>query len=153
VLDLSVAENAALTVLDRLGPAGSIPRKALDALGAKAIRDYDVRAREPRQPVADLSGGNQQKVVMARALATAPSVLVLINPTAGVDVKSKESLLGIVDAEARAGCAVVVVSDELDDLKVCDRVLVMFHGRVVSDVPRGWTDQELVGAVEGISTP
>ncbi|NUT50041.1 MAG: sugar ABC transporter ATP-binding protein [Saccharothrix sp.] len=151
VLDLSIAENAALTVLDRLGPAGLIPAKELNRLGARAIRDYDVRAQGPRQPVADLSGGNQQKVVMARALATAPSVLVLINPTAGVDVKSKESLLGVVDAEARNGSAVVVVSDELDDLKVCDRVLVMFHGRVVADVPRGWTDQELVGAVEGIS--
>jgi simple sugar transport system ATP-binding protein len=90
---------------------------------------------------------------MARALASEPEVLVLINPTAGVDVKSKESLLGVVDTVARSGTAAIVVSDELDDLRVCDRVLVMFHGRVVGEVQRGWTDQELVAAIEGITEP
>jgi simple sugar transport system ATP-binding protein len=70
-----------------------------------------------------------------------------------VDVKSKESLLGVVDTVARSGTAAIVVSDELDDLRVCDRVLVMFHGRVVGEVQRGWTDQELVAAIEGITEP
>ncbi|PSL50670.1 simple sugar transport system ATP-binding protein [Saccharothrix carnea] len=145
VLNLSVAENARLSVLDRV-----VRRAALHRAGQAAITSYDIKADGPGQPVSDLSGGNQQKVVLARALAADPAVLVLINPTAGVDVKSKESLLGVVDARARAGTAAVVVSDELDDLRACDRVLVLFHGRVVREFGRGWSDQELIAAVEGM---
>lgn len=74
----------------------------------------------------------------------------VINPTAGVDVKAKHSLLGAVEDAADRGAGAVLVSDELDDLRICDRVLVMFHGKIVKDVPRGWTDTELVTAMEGI---
>lgn len=147
VLDLSIAENATMST------AGAfVWPSAQRSAGSTAIASYDVKAAGPDQPVSDLSGGNQQKVVMARALAGDPSVLVLINPTAGVDVKSKESLLGVVDAQARRGKAAIVVSDELDDLRVCDRVLVLFHGRVVEEFGRGWRDQELISAIEGLST-
>ncbi|MFI9010327.1 sugar ABC transporter ATP-binding protein [Actinosynnema sp. NPDC053489] len=145
VPDLGIAENARLGVLDRV-----VRRGALREAGRAAIAAYDIKADDPARPVSDLSGGNQQKVVMARALAADPAVLVLLNPTAGVDVKSKESLLGVVDARARAGTAAVVVSDELDDLRVCDRVLVLFHGRVVGEFGRGWSDRELIAAVEGM---
>ncbi|MFJ6670071.1 sugar ABC transporter ATP-binding protein [Actinosynnema sp. NPDC091369] len=145
VPDLSVAENARLAVLDRV-----VRRKALHDAGRAVIAAYDIKADGPAQPVSDLSGGNQQKVVLARALAADPAVLVLVDPTAGVDVKSKESLLGVVADRARAGTAAVVVSDELDDLRVCDRVLVLFHGRVVREFARGWSDGELVAAVEGL---
>ncbi|MEU7530137.1 sugar ABC transporter ATP-binding protein [Saccharothrix sp. NPDC042600] len=146
VADLGIAENASMTVLSSF-----VRRSALRSAGRAAIAEYAIKAAGPDQPVSDLSGGNQQKVVMARALAADPAVLVLINPTAGVDVKSKEALLGVVDAQARAGRAAVVVSDELDDLRVCDRVLVLFHGRVVAGFDRGWRDGELIAAIEGMS--
>jgi simple sugar transport system ATP-binding protein len=152
VLGLTIAENAAMTVLDKLGPAGLVRPHELRSVGTKAIGSYDIVTNGPDQPVEDLSGGNQQKVVMARALASDPAVLVLINPTAGVDVKSKESLLGVVDRVARAGAAVIVVSDELDDLRVCDRVLVMFHGEVAHEFGRDWTEQKLVAAIEGVTS-
>ncbi|ALG11472.1 sugar ABC transporter ATP-binding protein [Kibdelosporangium phytohabitans] len=151
VLGLSIAENAAMTVMNKLGPAGLVAPKRLAGVGSNAIESYDIVTSGADQPVSDLSGGNQQKVVMARALASDPRVLVLINPTAGVDVKSKESLLGVVDRVARAGTAVIVVSDELDDLRVCDRVLVMFHGEVAHEFGRDWTEQDLVAAIEGVS--
>jgi simple sugar transport system ATP-binding protein len=77
-------------------------------------------------------------------------VLVLIRPTAGVDVKSKESLLGTVEEAAASGNAALIVSDELDDLRAADRVIVMFKGRVVAEIPRGWTDQQMVAAIEGL---
>jgi len=88
--------------------------------------------------------------VMARALASDPKLLVLIGPTAGVDVRSKETLLDAVEDARSSGTAVLIVSDELDDLRVCDRVLVMFQGRLTREIARGWNDNDLVAAMEGI---
>ena len=149
---LSVAENATLPLTDRLGPAGTALPARRTALAEEMIRRYDIHTSSPAAPVGSLSGGNAQKVVLARGLSTDPRVLVLINPTAGVDVRSKESLLGAVRAAADAGTAVLMVSDELDDLRHCDRVLVMFHGRITASLPGGWDDQQVVAAIEGVSS-
>jgi simple sugar transport system ATP-binding protein len=148
---LSVAENATLPIAGRFGPAGAIVPKRRTAAAEEMIARYDIKTSSPYAPVNSLSGGNAQKVVLARALSTDPRVLVLIGPTAGVDVRSKESLLGAVRAAADGGTAVVLVSDELDDLRACDRVLVMFHGRVTAELGRGWEDAEVVAAVEGVA--
>jgi simple sugar transport system ATP-binding protein len=148
---LSVAENATLPLTDRLGPAGTALPARRTAIAEEMIRRYDIHTSSPAAPVGSLSGGNAQKVVLARALSTDPRVLVLIDPTAGVDVRSKESLLGAVRAAADAGTAVLMVSDELDDLRHCDRVLVMFHGRITASLPGGWDDQQVVAAIEGVS--
>ncbi|MFP3245017.1 MAG: ATP-binding cassette domain-containing protein, partial [Paraburkholderia sp.] len=122
-----------------------------NAFGQKMIDALGIVAPGPEHAVSGLSGGNQQKVVMARALATDPNVLVLIDPTAGVDVKSKEALLSVVDRVREEGKAVLVVSGELDDLRTCDRVLVMFRGRVAAEFPAGWQDHDLIASVEGVS--
>lgn len=152
VPELSVAENASMTIMDRLGRLGMISRRARDAFARRTITGLDITTDGPDQPVKDLSGGNQQKVVMGRALATDPGVLVLINPTAGVDVKSKRALLSVVDRARAAGRAALVVSDELADLRTCDRVLVMFNGSLAAEYTVGWTDEELVASIEGVST-
>ncbi|MFK3985357.1 sugar ABC transporter ATP-binding protein [Micromonospora sp. NPDC050397] len=148
---LSIAENATLPISDRFGPAGVVVPKRRDAAAWRMIERYDIKATGADAPVNSLSGGNAQKVVLARALSTDPRVLVLINPTAGVDVRSKESLLGAVRGAADAGTAVLMVSDELDDLRHCDRVLVMFHGRVTRELAPGWADADVVAAVEGVA--
>ncbi|MET7403243.1 sugar ABC transporter ATP-binding protein [Dactylosporangium sp. NPDC005572] len=148
---LSVGENATLPIADRLGPAGAIVPSRRRAVAEGFIQRYDIRTEGPEAPVGSLSGGNAQKVVLARALSTDPRLLVLINPTAGVDVRSKESLLGAVRTAADAGTGVLMVSDELDDLRHCDRVLVMFHGRVTAELQAGWSDTDVVAAVEGVS--
>ncbi|MGW1182161.1 sugar ABC transporter ATP-binding protein [Streptomyces drozdowiczii] len=150
VPERSVAENATLTVADQLGPWGTVLPSRTREFARGMIASLDIKTQGPEQPVSGLSGGNQQKVVVARALARDPSVLVAVRPTAGVDVKSKDSLLGVVRRVADAGNAAVVVSDELDDLRVCDRVLALFHGRVVATFDSGWTDGELVAAMEGV---
>jgi simple sugar transport system ATP-binding protein len=106
--------------------------------------------RRPEQRVADLSGGNQQKVVMARALADDPRLLVLMAPTAGVDIKSKQSLMSAAADAARAGSGVVVVTDDLDDLRYCHRVVIMFRGAVVGELAGDWQDRQVVAAMEGI---
>ncbi|MBK3640330.1 sugar ABC transporter ATP-binding protein [Streptomyces sp. MBT33] len=150
VRSMSVGDNTTMSVLDRLGRFGFIGTDRRRGFAAELIDRLDIHTEGPEQPVSDLSGGNAQKVVMARALASDPRLLVLINPTAGVDVKSKESLLARVDSAREDGTAVLVVSDELDDLRRCDRVLVLFHGRVVAEHPAGWRDHELIASIEGV---
>lgn len=147
---LSVGENATIPIARKLGRFGTVSPAKRRAKAVQLIQDLDIKTEGPDQPVGDLSGGNAQKVVFARALVDEPAALVVINPTAGVDVKAKQALLGAVEDAVERGAGAVVVSDELDDLRICDRVLVMFHGRVVKDVPRGWTDHELVAVMEGI---
>ncbi|MCU7730066.1 sugar ABC transporter ATP-binding protein [Actinoplanes sp. KI2] len=147
---MSVADNGTLSVPARLGRFGFINTGRRDAIASGLIKNLAIKTPSPRLAVSGLSGGNQQKVVMARALADDPRLLVLINPTAGVDVRSKEFLLDKVQQTAGSGAGVLIASDELDDLRVCDRVLVMFRGRVTTEFGRGWHDHELVAAMEGM---
>ncbi|WP_367319468.1 sugar ABC transporter ATP-binding protein [Streptomyces sp. HUAS ZL42] len=150
VPDMSIADNATLSVPRRIGSNGFLSRGRRDRLAQGLIENLAIKTPGPDLPVSALSGGNQQKVVMARALADDPRLLVLINPTAGVDVRSKEFLLGKVEETADTGTGVLIASDELDDLRMCDRVLVMFQGRVTSEIARGWHDHDLVAAMEGV---
>ncbi|MZF86046.1 sugar ABC transporter ATP-binding protein [Streptomyces sp. SID5643] len=147
----SVAENATLTVTDQLGPYGTVLPARTRTFAQRMIQDLDIKTPAAATPVSALSGGNQQKVVVARALATDPHVLVAIRPTNGVDVKSKEFLLGRIRRAADEGKAALIVSDELDDLRACDRLVVMFHGRVVAEFDRGWKDEHVVAAIEGVA--
>jgi simple sugar transport system ATP-binding protein len=150
VPDMSIADNTTMTVMDRLGPGIFVNRATRDRLAGQMIERLAVKTPGPDLPVSALSGGNQQKVVMARALAGDPRLLVLITPTAGVDVRSKEFLLGKVTEVADGGAAVLIVSDELDDLRRCDRLLIMFHGRLTAELPAGWQDRDAVAAMEGV---
>ncbi len=147
---LSIGENATMTVPYRLRCFGLLVPGRRAALARRLIDKLTIKTPGPELPVAGLSGGNQQKVVMARALASDPELLVLIAPTAGVDVRSKQTLLDAVEEARAGGTAVLIVSDELDDLRACDRVIVMFQGRVTREIPRGWSDSDLVAAMEGV---
>ena len=151
VLLQSVGENATLTAHRRLGGLGFISPRRKEALAERMIDTLGVVTEGPEQPVSSLSGGNQQKVVMGRALATDPSVLVLIDPTAGVDVKSKVALLGTVERLRDEGKGIVLSSSEIEDLRICDRVIVMLHGKVVAEHKAGWSDTALIAAIEGMS--
>jgi simple sugar transport system ATP-binding protein len=147
---LSIAENMTMTIADRLGPAGVIVPARQQAAAARMVRSLQIVAASTTQPIKELSGGNQQKAVMARALASGPQVLVLQYPTQGVDIASKEALFGIVERARASGTAVLVVSDELEELSVCDRVVVIFKGRLAGEFAAGWDSETLVAAIEGI---
>jgi simple sugar transport system ATP-binding protein len=147
---LSLAENLTMTVTRQLGRAGFIDPRQRDARAKRAIHDLSIVASGPEQVAGSLSGGNQQKVVMGRALANDPKLLVLMHPTAGVDVRSKATLIEVIDRVREAGTAVLIVSDELEDLRPADRVLVMLHGEVVTELAKGWQDSDVVAATEGI---
>lgn len=147
---LSIAENMTATIVDRLGPAGLVLPSRRDAAAQQMVGALQIVAASPKQPIRELSGGNQQKAVMARALASSPKVLVLHYPTQGVDIASKEALFAIIERTRTAGTAVLIVSDELDELPVCDRVLVIFKGRLTAEFAAGWESETLVAAIEGI---
>ena len=152
--EMSVEENATLTILDRLTSKFGLisPRRRRSRYDVLS-QTWTIKASSPDQPVQELSGGNQQKVVLARALARDPKVLVLMHPTAGVDVTAKESIYSSIRELQQQGCAVLVVSSDDDDLEICDRVLVMFKGLAHSELERGWQERDLVAAAQGSSAP
>ena len=146
--NLSVEENIALPVLHRLSRLGGIiSHDRRRALANAIIAKLQIKVSDPTQNTSELSGGNQQKAVMGRALASDPSVLVLGHPTAGVDIAAKEALFETIK---RTDAAVLLVSDETDELAVCDRVLVMFGGRIVREFNGQWQEREMVAAMEGV---
>ena len=145
--NLSIEENMTLTLLDRLGRFGFVSPRTRRRMSERLMESLEVVASGPDQLVSELSGGNQQKIVVGRALLTEPRVLVVVSPTAGVDVASKEALFKTLTSSSQL--AVLVVSDELDELSHCDRVLVMFDGRVTAELST-WHERELVAAMEGV---
>ena len=101
------------------------------------MQELDIRAHSPHLPVSTLSGGNQQKVVLGKWLATSPSVLMLDEPTRGVDIGAKGEIYRLLLAAAQEGLGVLVSSSEIPELLVlCDRILVMFRGRIVASLTR-----------------
>lgn len=149
---LSIEDNIASSVLPRLGRRGMVSGARRKALADDLSSRLDVASSSTRQHVGSLSGGNQQKVVLARALASEPEVLILVHPTAGVDVASKETLFDAVDAARRRGVGVLLVSDEVDELQECDRVVVLVQGRVTRTFGTDWNDHDMVAAMEGVDS-
>jgi ABC-type sugar transport system ATPase subunit len=137
VLQMSVRENlmmAATCRTARIRPPSA--RRELAAVRT-AIDDLHIRAHSPRVPVSTLSGGNQQKVVLGKWLATEPRVLMLDEPTRGVDVGAKAEIYRLLFDAAKDDIAVLISSSEIPELlTLCDRVVVMFRGRVVASLER-----------------
>lgn len=150
VLGMTVGENLTMAIADLLGWAGFMNPGAEARLSAGAIERLGIKTTGASQPVSGLSGGNQQKVVLGRALARTPGTLVLINPTSGVDVASKAALFKVIREVLATGTAVLVVSDELDELELCDRVIVVRSGKQTAQFARPWTSRDLVSAMEGV---
>jgi simple sugar transport system ATP-binding protein len=149
---LGVAENLTLPILERLSRWGIVSSTRRDSAADAIAKRLQIVSSGGDQPVAELSGGNQQKVVVGRALSSAPSLLVVVSPTVGVDVASKEALLGVVDRARAQGTAVLLVSDDLDELRICTRVLVVRRGAIVRELREPpWDRHELIAAAEGLA--
>jgi simple sugar transport system ATP-binding protein len=149
---LGVAENLTLSILDKLSRTlGVVSSKKRDAIAERQVASLQIVAQGLEQPVSSLSGGNQQKVVVGRAFAAEPSVLVVVNPTVGVDVASKEALLDALGRARDQGVAVLLVSDDFEDLRVCTKLMVMVRGRIAHEFDHPpWDRQRLISAVEGL---
>jgi ribose transport system ATP-binding protein len=149
LLDLSVAHNVTLASLGRYSKLGFTERaKELDDAGA-SLRRLDLRPADPRRIVRTLSGGNQQKAVLARWLVRGCKVLLLDEPTRGVDVGARAELYRLIDELAATGVAIVLVSSEIPEvLGLSDRVLVLREGRVLADRPSsGLTEAEVLDVI------
>jgi ribose transport system ATP-binding protein len=145
VVNLSVAQNISLPHLGRLtdGPLLSLHRR--EALVSGAIRDLAIRTPSAAQEVRYLSGGNQQKVVLAKWLVARPRVLILDEPTRGVDVGAKAEIYAIIRALARHGTAILMISSELPELlRMADRILVMHEGRLTGEVTAAEATEEAI---------
>jgi simple sugar transport system ATP-binding protein len=151
VADLSIGENVTMTVWDRLTRYRVLlsPRRRTD-MAQQMIHQLGIVAPGPEIEASALSGGNQQKVVMGRAIISKPRLLVLMSPTAGVDVKSKTALMEQAVHAAERDAGVLVVTDDLDDLRYCHRVLVLFQGELRAEISGTWDDATVVAEMEGV---
>jgi ABC-type sugar transport system ATPase subunit len=151
ILGMGVRENLSLPVLDRLG-SPYVPSRARErALVSGYIKSLRIRTPHMEQRVSALSGGNQQKVVIARWLATKPKVLILDEPTRGIDVGAKAEVHALIARLAEQGVAILMISSELPEiLGMSHRILVMRGGRIVADIPRQLaTEESIMAAATG----
>lgn len=145
VLDFSISDNIVLPVLDRLSRNRIISPRRLKAYARQASDEVGVKASGVGVPVNQLSGGNQQKVILARWLAAKPRVYILDEPTRGIDMGAKADIYRQIGALTDAGAAVLVISSELPELLgICDRILVMRAGRLVGEAQSATATEESI---------
>jgi ribose transport system ATP-binding protein len=147
VLERSVRDNVALPILSRLARLGIVHRLREQHIAETAVRDLRIRTPSTQQLAQHLSGGNQQKVVLAKWLATGARVLFLDEPTRGIDVGAKQEIYQLVHELADAGVAIILMSSDLPEvLGLADRVLVMREGRIAGEFARSEASAERVMA-------
>ncbi|MEK8049228.1 ABC transporter ATP-binding protein [Ideonella sp. DXS22W] len=147
VPSFSLAQNTLLTRTESLGPLGWITPARLKTLAAELIARYQVKAGGPDAAARSLSGGNLQKFIVGREIDAAPKVLVIAQPTWGVDVGAAAQIRQALIALRDAGCAILVVSEELDELfEISDRLCVMARGRLSPSLPVAEATVERIGS-------
>ena len=132
---MSVRENLTLAAIEGLTRAGAIDAAAERRVVDEAVRQLRIMVGSVDDPVGSLSGGNQQKVVIAKWLATQPTILLLLDPTRGIDVGTKQELYQLLRRLADDGRALLLYSTDYDELiGMCDRVLIMYQGRIRTEL-------------------
>jgi rhamnose transport system ATP-binding protein len=150
---MSISRNASMAVLPRLTPAGILRPWRESALARRFMKQLRIKASSPAQIVQSLSGGNQQKVVLSKWLAAEPRVLLLDEPTHGVDVGTKADVHRTISRLAARGLTILLISSELPEvLGMSDRILVMREGRLVAELSRDNATQErVIAAAAGVA--
>ena len=148
ILDLAISANITLASLDQFSRAGAIDFKSEKEIAADYTRKLGIKTPAIYSPVATLSGGNQQKVALSRWLVTKPSVLILDEPTQGIDVGAKSEVHALMTELASQGVAILMISSELPEiLAMSDRVAVMHGGTIVGALDRAEATQEKILAL------
>ena len=145
ILDLSVRENIILALQARAGLLRAIPLKRQRALAEEYVKALGIKTASIETPIVTLSGGNQQKALLARWLATEPKMLILDEPTRGIDVRAKQEIMDYVTALCRKGMAMLFISSELPEVLRCsDRIVVMRDRKACGEYKRGELDETSV---------
>jgi simple sugar transport system ATP-binding protein len=150
VLDMSVAENLVLADQGSVAQRGFLDRKKISAQAEELVKEFGVSCSSVDAPMWTLSGGNQQRVVLARELSIGPSVLVAAQPTRGLDVGAIEYMGGRLKQAAADGVGVLLISSEIEELiELSDRILVMYRGAIVGEMKAGDIDMHRLGMLMG----
>jgi ribose transport system ATP-binding protein len=151
-LDMTIAENMESNNIDQLTPGLLVSHEGVAAMATDNVEAFDIRCASIGQAVRTLSGGNQQKVCLSRWTSFRPKILIVDEPTLGVDVGSKEEIYGILNRLTGAGMAVIMISsDMIETLAMGDCVMVMHEGRVTRILPRSeCREEEIVALASGI---
>jgi ABC-type sugar transport system ATPase subunit len=145
ILKMAIRANVSLPSLGRLSRLGVVRLPAERAMAREFVQALRVRATSPEQKVIDLSGGNQQKVVIAKWLALRPKILIMDEPTRGIDIGAKAEVHGLMHDLAANNVAILMISSELPEiLGMSDRILVMHQGRIAGELARGEATQETI---------
>jgi len=145
ILELSVRENLVLALQARAGLLRAIPRKVTEALARDYVQKLGIKTPSIDTPIGSLSGGNQQKVLLARWLVTSPTMLILDEPTRGIDVRAKQEIMDYVTGLCRKGMAILFISSELPEVLRCsDRLIVMRDRQACGTYRRGELDDSSV---------
>jgi ABC-type sugar transport system ATPase subunit len=149
-LTLGIRDNLSLSSLGVISRAGFISRARERELLAAAVEQLQITMRNPLEPVGALSGGNQQKVLLARVLARSPKLLLLYDATRGVDVGTKAEIYRLMREQAEAGVAVLFYSSDAAELaNLADRVIVLHDGRVAAELTGEIAEEDIVAAAVG----
>jgi ABC-type sugar transport system ATPase subunit len=145
VMQLPIGQNVTLPHLEAVSTAGFIHTKLENTRARALLEKIDVRPPEPKTPIRSLSGGNQQKVVFAKALFIPPHLLIADEPTSGVDVNARRAIYTIITSLAKEGMAVLLISSEIEEIiGLAHRVYVMSHGRITSVLEGDDINEELI---------
>ena len=150
MLDFTVAENLFIVDPDRVAKHGLISMSTMRQRAEELIDRFSINCTGPDAPLWSLSGGNQQRVVLARELSHDPQVLVAAQPTHGLDVGAIEYMSTQLSQVAKSGVGVLLISTELEEiLDLSDRIVVIFKGRIVGEMSRSEVDVERLGMLMG----
>ena len=151
IMDMSLSENLYLSnPKEAVSGSGMMSRSAMSKRAAELIDDYHITASGPDAPMWSISGGNQQRVVLARELSHKPKVLLASQPTRGLDVGAVEYFLDQLRKAAEDGIAVLLVSHELEEiLELAHRIVVIYNGKIVGELPREGIDMQRLGMLMG----
>jgi simple sugar transport system ATP-binding protein len=145
VADLSIRENIILALQARRGIFRYLPKRVQTAMADEYIKQLGIRTPDAEKPIGQLSGGNQQKALLARWLATEPKMLILDEPTRGIDIAAKLEIMDLVKTQCRKGLAILFISSEMSEvLRVSDRIAVLRDRQKVGEIDGKAADEQSV---------
>ena len=153
IIDFNIKENITLPILSNISSSGFIKKAEEVDISEKQVDDLAIKTPSIHTNVRTLSGGNQQKVVLSRWIATAPKILILDYPTIGVDIKAKSEIYRILDKLTEEGVSIILITPEFEEIQVlCDRVLVMRDGKIVKELDsEELTEKDMLAYAIGVS--